>query len=284
MQYRIRNVNGDYLNLFDLSLNLSIPNTTIRFLSSISAYKISDKIAARYNGYGGVVKGDGKFADRDLNLKFSISTKNVKRKVSGNWVLDGQLEHRKILNYIARFLRPEMRDFWLENINYNIETRINHEGLRPKTTEGLEYIVSEYDMPLAMVDGLWLGQEITQVAVTDYTSSFAIQIDTDIENYPVYPFDAFPVIEITTAHSNSDFTIINTTNKYSIRVQENVFTTGHTITLDSVKGKAYFNSSEKMKMITDGYFLYLSPGINNFEYSGLAPCVLTIKYRPRYVH
>lgn len=284
MQYRIKNKNGEYFNLFDLKLNMDIPNTTIRFIASVSSYKISDKIAQRYNGYGGVLKGNGKFADRDVIFQFNISTKNIKQKVGSVWVPSGQMEHRKILNWISRFFRPEMRDFWLENIVYGIETKVSHDGIKPKTVEGLEYIVSNYELPLSMIDGLWLGKEVIINQLVDYTSAFSINIDSDSENDPVYPFDAYPVIEITTDSSNSDFTLLNSTNNFSIRVQETTFTSGQTIKLDSVNGKAYFNSTEKMKMITDGYFLFLSPGVNNLEYTGLAPCSLVIKYRPRYVH
>lgn len=285
LRYRIRNKDGEYFNLYDLRQNIDIPNTTIRFASSISAYKITDKISARYSGYGGVLKGDGKFADRDKTFKFNISTRNIKHKVDDIWIPDGQLEHRKILNWIARFFRPEKRDFWLENLDYALETKISHDGIKPKTTEGLEYIVSEYEMPISLIDGLWLGKEIevTGSIALNY-GTFSIDIDTDSLNSPVYPFDAFPIIELTTTASNADFTLFNQTNNFSIRVQENGFTTGQKIILDSVEGKAFYNSTEKMKMITDGYFLYLSPGINNIEYFGLAPIDYTIKYRPRYVH
>jgi len=287
LKYRIKNKDGEFFNLYNLKLNMEIPNTVIKFSPSISAYKVSDKISPRYSGYGGVLKGDGKFADRDMVFKFNIATRNIKHKdiLTSEWILDGQLEHRKILNWIARFFRPEKRDFWLENMDYALETKVSHDGIKPKTSEGLEYIVSDYELPLSLIDGLWLGKEIeiTGEISLNY-GTFTIDIDTDSLNSPVYPFDAFPIIELTTTASNADFTLYNQTNNYSIRIQENGFTAGEKITLDSVEGKAYYNATEKPKMITDGYFLYLSPGENVFEYFGLAPLNYTIKYRPRYVH
>lgn len=287
LNYRIRNKDNEYFNLYDLKLNMDIPNSVIKFAPSISAYKITDKISPRYSGYGGVLKGDGKFADRDMTFKFHIATRNIKHKdlISGLWILDGQLEHRKILNWIARFFRPEKRDFWLENMDYALETKISHDGIKPKTSEGLEYITSEYELPLSLIDGLWLGKEVevTGSIALNY-GTFTIDIDTDSLNSPVYPFDAFPVIELTTTGSNSDFTLYNQTNNYSLRVQELGFIAGKKITLDSVDGKAFLDKTEKLKMITSGYFLYLSPGANVIEYYGLSPIGYTIKYRPRYLY
>lgn len=287
MRYRIRNKDNAYFTMHDFSLNFPIQYSTIKFQGSISAYKIADKISPRYSGYGGVLKGDGKFADRDITFKFHIATRNIKHKdlLTNEWIPDGQLEHRKILNWIARYFRADKRDFYLENIDYGLEAKVSHDGIKPKTSEGLEYIVSEYELPLSIIEGLWLGKEVTATgSISLNYGTFSIDIDTDTVNNSVFPFDAFPVIELTTTASNADFTLFNKTNNYSIRIQENNFTTGQTIKLDSIEGKAYYNSNEKMKMITSGYFIFLSPGLNEFEYFGLAPIDYTIKYKPRYVH
>ena len=280
MRYRIRNGKGEYFNLFNLSLNIPTMMSEVEFLPTLASYKIKDKVTERYAGYGGVLKGDGKFADRDMNFSFTIATEHKFE----DGIPVGQIEHRKILNYISRFFRPENRDFWLENMDFEIETKISHDGIKTKTREGLEYIISENDLPITLIDGLWLGKEVTISGTFESIDSVDIDIDTDSINLPVLPFDAFPIIELTGIASNSNFTLFNETNNYSTRIQENSFAAGVKITLDSVKGEAMLNATLKKKMITDGYFLFLNPGLNKLYYSGISGVNYVIKYRPRYLH
>jgi hypothetical protein len=280
MKYRIRNKKGEFLNLYDLSTNITLEYSEVTFLGSIASVRKKNKVAERYDGYGGELKSSGKFAEREINFSFKIVSENI---VINN-VHVGKLEHRKILNYISKFFRPENRDFWLEDMIMGIETKITDDGIKPKTKEGLEFIISDGEISLTLIDGLWLGNEVTINGTFADTGVVEINTDDQTVNMMAISFDAFPRIELTSKGNNPDFTLFNEANNYSIRVKEIAFTANEKITLDSTgNGGIYFNQTSKKKMVVDGYLLFFSPGVNRIFYAGFAGVDYVIKFRPRFV-
>ena len=233
-------------------------------------YDTKVKVLDKFGVEGGYETGDGVLGVRNAEVKIWF-------------IAQTDLAYRTRLARVVNFFRAERRPFYIEDSDNNLRAKISFKGMSWKPREGSTHRIGEGTIKLIMLDALWESTSTVTITSANVSSNSSIYIVVS-SNIEVY--NAYPLIKMTTAGANADFSLTNATNGDSIRIQQVNLTSGQFVQVNSVDGLIYYGTTLSPTSKTDGNFPRLVNGLNQITYQsaiGTAATSIEIIYRPRFV-
>ncbi|MCK6381892.1 MAG: phage tail family protein [Leptospiraceae bacterium] len=237
------------------------------------ALELRNSIVERLSIDGGYETGDHTYKSRKFPISFTLTAKT-------------DLEFRKIINNIVVFFASNKRPFVMRDTDNpsllsNMEAKIIFGGIKPKFKEGLELRVCQGEIDIEIISPFFEYPAAVVANTFSNNEIFNINIDDVVNNIKAY--NAYPIMTITTASLNNDFSITNNTNNLSMRLQENNFTPSDTIEVDCYNGQIKLNNQIKNRIMTSGSFIKFESGSNAILYQGTPDITISFSYRSRFI-
>lgn len=244
-----------------------------KFIPEFGDYKRRNSIQKRYGKDGGVIIGDQRADTRDIKLSHAPAFQT-------------DSEYLSYVNEIIGFFNPDYAPFYLVDTDNNRRCEVVLNSASDEAdTEGLEFRVGKDKLALEMMDAHWEDlEEIVEASPTGGLADGETMIITN-NSY----FDAYPVITISPAAINTDFTIKNNTTGAQFTLGSSSFVPGAEFEIDCKNGTIYLTvggaRTEMSSALADGGgFIKLTPGENEIQYNSVfGACDIEISYRRRYV-